>query len=336
MIAMETRDFSQEEWHNVLGLFSDTSLIQLWEYGKAKQELQGWEVVHHIFRNGQTIVGVAQAMVKRIPVLRKGVVWLNRGPLWQQRDQIPQPEAVADMLRALKQYWVAERGMYLRVAPTLYEAEDALAILSRAGFRLIKDAAWVSARLDLCQSVEALRANLEKKWRNGLKKAETFGLEHTIGNGPENTQHLLEDYEEFLRKKNFSTPVTAQFVGSLQRMLPDPQKMWVLSAFDRGRRLGSILLAPYNTTVEYLVGALGEDGKRLNAGQYLLWNGILEMKQRGYERFDLGGMHPQKTPVGILRFKQGLGATSYALMGSGEAYQGVIARGIRLLVESRL
>jgi len=335
-MTMETIESSQQQWHGIISGFTDTNLIQLWEYGSTKRELQGWQMVHHIFCVDGKLVGAAQAMVKYIPLVRRGVVWINRAPLWQVNERVNDLSLLSPMLEALSHYWVQERGMYLRVAPTMFDTEEARALVERAGFHVLDDTQWFSARVDLQKPIEILRADLEKKWRNCLKKAEALGVVYTIGNAPHDMTRLVEDYEVFLKQKDFSTAVTPGFVAYLHGLLPHDRKMWVLTAMCDRHHLGSILLASYNSTVEYLVGALSEDGKRVNAGQYLLWNGIREMKQRGYHVFDLGGMDPKKTPPGIFHFKAGLAGVPYQLLGACEAYRGIIARGIRFLVQSRL
>lgn len=338
MLTMETRDFSQQEWHDLVEQFSDTSLLQLWEYAVAKQELQGWEVQRHVFRDGEQIVGAAQAMVKRLPVLGRGLVWINRAPLCQLLPTYSQRDVrglLIEMMEQLKRYWVGKRGMYLRIATPALESPELRVALQSVGFRYRPDSAWVSARVDLRQSVEVLRANLAKKWRNCLKKAEGLGLSCLIGSTSAETATLCEDYEIFLKTRIYPTTVTADFLRCLQRLLPEDRKLWVFEARRDMEHLGSILVAAYNTTVEYLVGAVNEQGKALNAGQYLLWNAMLEGKSRGFRFFDLGGMHPEKTPSGIFHFKQGIGGTPYRLVGEFEAVGGLSSQAIQLLLRIR-
>jgi len=111
--------------------------------------------------------------------------------------------------------------------------------------------------------------------------------------------------------------------------------MLALCARAGAKKLGSILIARYGDTAEYLVGAVGPEGRAQNAGQFLLWNAIVVMKQAGVRHFDLGGIHPEKTPKGILHFKQGVGGVPYALTGEFDVARGLMARGIKLMVQYR-
>ncbi|MDO8425115.1 MAG: hypothetical protein Q7T01_01205, partial [bacterium] len=70
MISIDTTRRSQGEWHALVEQFHDVSIMQLWEYGHVKEQLQGWEVVHHVFSENGTIIGIAQGVVRRLPILR--------------------------------------------------------------------------------------------------------------------------------------------------------------------------------------------------------------------------------------------------------------------------
>ena len=109
--------------------------------------------------------------------------------------------------------------------------------------------------------------------------------------------------------------------------------MWVLTARLKEVKLGSILIATYGNSAEYLAGAVNEHGKQVNAGQFLLWNALCAMKNKGFEWFDLGGADPQKTPAGIMHFKQGLNGLPYQLVGEYEMAQGWIAKLIKIIIK---
>ncbi len=329
-VELETSACSQKEWTDLVDQFADVSLLQLWEYGQAKAATAGWDLTHHVFRHRGVVVGAAQALIKTLPVLGRGVVWINRAPLWRRSGASGDPKALFAMLEALKRYWVLERGFYLRVAPSLGPALEHLGALRTLGFAPRPNSAWISAVVDLRQSPEKLRVGLHKKWRNCLKKSEGLGIAVHVGSEPALFQQFLDDYERFLKTKEFATNVTPEFLIDLQRALPQERKMLVLGARKAGQWLGSVLMAQYGSTAEYLAGAVNPVGKAANVGQLLLWNGMVELKRRGMERLDVGGAHPTQTPEGIYHFKQGLGGSPYELIGQFECVAGVRGRAIQL------
>ena len=94
--------------------------------------------------------------------------------------------------------------------------------------------------------------------------------------------------------------MSPEFILTLQNLLPEKDKMWVLSAKHQDTNLGSILIAGYGNKAEYIAGAVNDRGKKSNTSQFLLWNAVCEMKRRGFKWFDVGGAHPEITPKGIL------------------------------------
>ncbi len=331
MLHIETREVSQSEWRTIIHEFDDQSLLQQWEYAEVKSVLQGWKVVRHCFMEGTRVVGVAQASIKNIPFSRYGVVWINRGPLWRSKNAPGDPLMLAEMLEALYRYWVLDRGMYLRVAPAVADMSEYRFAIEGYGYRAINNSQWISARIDLRQDEEVLRMALDKKWRNSMAHAQKSGVRYTIGSDAKALQGLLNDYRALLKRKEFSS-VTPEFIEKFQELLPPEETMLVLSARLGDESLGSILIARYGDIAEYLIGAVGPQGRIVNAGQYLLWNAILEMKQRGIKKFDVGGAHPQQTPPGIYHFKQGMGGVPYQLVGEFDAARGVVARMLRMVI----
>lgn len=326
-LRLETKDYSQNEWHQIASQFDDLSLIQTWEYGEAKSRTGGWGVVRHIFLQGREVIGAAQAVIKRVPLFNQGLVWINRAPLFQRSGVDPDFILLQEMLKALRQYWVDQRKMYLRVAPPVDE-------MTSTPLHLIPNSQWMSAVIDLTRSPEQLRYGLDKKWRNCLTKAEKSGLTYESGTDEVHMSELIEDYRALIARKDFSS-VTPEFLLVLQTILPPDRKMVVLRGRRGAERLGSILIARYGDTAEYLIGAVSIPGRLLNAGQFLLWNAMVQMRRMGLRRFDLGGMHPEKTPKGIFHFKQGVCGVPYTLVGEFDAAGGLIARGIKLMAKFR-
>lgn len=80
-MELVTGQFGQRQWTEIVSSFRDLSLVQTWEYGEAKSHTGPWKVERAIFVDGQQLVGAYQAMVRSIPYLGGGLVWINRGPL---------------------------------------------------------------------------------------------------------------------------------------------------------------------------------------------------------------------------------------------------------------
>ena len=78
-------------------------------------------------------------------------------------------------------------------------------------------------------------------------------------------------------------------------------------------------MASHGSAATYLLGWNGEEGRRLKANHFLLWNAMLLLKEQGIRWFDLGGFDIDNTP-GISEFKLGVNGKRYALLGEGWSY----------------
>lgn len=330
MIRLVTEEFSQQEWTDIVKGFTDLNLIQTWEYGEAKAQTAPWKVVRSILVDGPQVLAACQAMVRPLPFLGRGLVWINRGPLWQRQEE-HHIAVLLRMLGELKIYWVVERRMYLRVAPPINQDEAAAARFAPDGYTVVPTAPGRgSARIDLTRPTEELRRNLQQKWRNCLNKAERLNLTCESGTGDQVFRQVLEEYEEMLRQKKLKGSASPSLLSRLQAYLEEDRKLWGFLGWQGDQRLGGVLIARYGQTCEYLVGAFNQKGKAVNAGHFLLWQGICKMKELDYRWFDLGGMHPLLTPPGIYHFKSGFGGEPYQLHDELESYPpGLVNRLLR-------
>lgn len=318
-LKMESREFGSEEWNALVSGMDALSLMQTWEFAEAKARTGNWGVSRAIFRGGTETVAAVQCVIRKLPLVNRGLVWVNRAPLFADGAGEDAETRVA-VLDELRRYWTRRKKMYLRMAPPFAASEANYAMLERAGYsRALTTDGWASDLLDLTMTEDALRKNLDGKWRNMLSKAERSGVSCEIGSTPELMAELMNDYAALLERIGPEASLSPSILTALQSLLPADRKMVVLAAREGGRKLGSILIALYGETSMYLVGAVNEEGRKLNANYHLIWNAIREMKWRGFKWLDLGGVHPDLTPPGVLHFKRGAGGTPYRLMGDVDA-----------------
>jgi hypothetical protein len=314
MIQLSFQAFDPGDWQNRAESMPDLSLLQTWAYGEAKKGSSSWNVERAAIFNDGNEIGLVQAFVRKVPLLGGGLVWINRGPLLREParrdDRIWQ-----QMLEVMRQRWVVERRMILRIAPPL-------GVSIPVGFQSAGEDGYHSARLDLHQPIETLRKNLDRKWRNHLNKAERAELRIESGADENLVADAISDYAAMLARKRFHTGVSPELLVQLQRALPPEKKMWSIIARDPAGIAGFVLMARYGDVAEYLSGSSNPLGRKSNAGHLLVWQAIVEMKQQGYRWFDVGGSDPTRTAPGVYEFKNGLQAERYALPVEIEAYNG--------------
>jgi len=316
MLDISPKEFDQQEWDATVAGLDGLSLVHTWAYGEAKARIGPWRIERGEIRADGRPVALFQALIRDLPLgLPGGLAWINRGPLrLATGDDAPSVEACVS---ALADHFAGQRDLYLRLAPPV--AVDGLCDVQ--GMRPAA-AGWASALLDLTPSVDELRSNLKGKWRGHLNKGERADFEVVAGADDELFAAFVDHHRRLVDERGFATTLTADLLTCLQGLLAEDRRMRVWLARRDGDILGAVLMARYGDTCEYLAGNIGDAGRRLNAGQVLLWQALVAMREDGCRRLDVSGMDPESTPTGILTFKQGLGAEPYRLAAELESIGG--------------
>jgi hypothetical protein len=285
-----------------------STLLQCWAWGEAKAEIEGWRPRRAVITVEDEPVAVVQVLEKSIGPSRIGR--LNRGPIWLNADLAV--DARAKVMTALRRPWRWFRAGALLAAPELLAGDESTAMLRRLGFRPRSAPVWGSAWVELGGAELQLRKSLAGKWRNMLVNAEKAELSVEVMAGAAGIDWLMPRHQAMMAEKGFAG-ISPDLARALARHGQSDQ-MLTLVARAGGEDASAVLLARHGTAATYLVGWNGEAGRRLRGNHLLLWRAMLELKQRGCARLDLGGIDSTLTP-GVAAFKRGLNGREYALAG---------------------
>ncbi len=292
----------------------------MWQYGEAKQQGGHWKTIRMTFAQDGRVIGAAQANLRMLPFVNRGLIWLSRAPLLFDADEQSQASQLEAIFEQLKEYWVNRQKMYLRIAPNVAFSKENLSLFARLGYSIISSSpGWTSMRIDLTLPLDTLMKQMRKNWRQSLQKSMESKMVINEGLTTELLKKFSLDLRELRQTKDFRGGVTSEFVGAIIKCSSDETILRVFSAELAGQHLGSIIIAYYGDMAFYLAGAVNDIGRHISANHNLLWQAIQHARSEGYRWFDLGGAHPVNTPPGILYFKQGLGGQEYQLMSEIEA-----------------
>lgn len=305
--ALHWDTLDREQWETLFATAGRTPLTQSWSYGEAKRA-EGWQVRRALLVRDQRPIALAQVLERRIAGLAR-VGRLNRGPVWLEP---PGEDDLRFAFRALAAPWRPWRGGVFLCAPEL--GPEAIPLLASLGFRRRRSPAWCSAWLDLAPEPDSLRRRLDGKWRNMLVGAEKAGLTVETTTDFWSLDWLMGHYHALMADKGFGG-VPPALITRLRDNAHAPGDLAVLRALTPGgEAVGGILLARHGTAATYLVGWNGDAGRRLKAGNLLLWTAMLHLRDQGCRLLDLGGIDDVLTP-GIAAFKRGMKGEEYLLAG---------------------
>lgn len=219
------------------------------------------------------------------------------------------PAATSAIFRAIKKTSNPWRWRFFAMMPEAASVSGAHTAMHAAGFRRIMTGAstiWVDLRAD----ADSLRAQLQGKWRNQLKKAESEAITLAVGGKkPKHYNWLLErETVQRTRAGYAAVPmgVVPAYAKAALALGGGEAGVLSISAYIKGQPAAGALFLRHGNCATYHIGWSGEQGRSLNAQNRVLFEGMMALKAEGVEWLDLGGVET-KTQAGITRFKMGLG-----------------------------
>lgn len=228
-------------------------------------------------------LGLIQGWYKQFLFIR--FVRISYGPLWIV--DVPSPEQIQGTFRAIKTNWCFKKLSALSIAPNLTNILEYKKILSQLRFLKTKQPRYQSGWVDLSQSVDVLRTQLRQSWRRHIKDAEKMGLTFCISKDEADFRWLITCFEKFRKEKNFFGHDIA-LLEALYNNSFDFAETSVAIVSRGDERLTGILISYHGSCCTPLITWIGQNGRDMNAGNFLIWNCLLYAKNKGCLWFDLG------------------------------------------------
>jgi CelD/BcsL family acetyltransferase involved in cellulose biosynthesis len=303
IVARITTDDS--EWRALMDAAPVAHLPQDLSYAAGKAA-SGWPSRRLVFSSGGRPVAFAVVLEFR----RFGVKLfnrVNRGPL--MLDDTPSDELVLGVYRALRQTAGRLWTRPLLIAPALAKTERNLSLLRQAGYMRRQADSWRSGRIDLLQSEDQIWNGFASSFRNRLRSGEKAGPELRIADDAATYEWMIGRHLENMREKQFRA-AGPDLLRALRNAAPD--NVLVFQLLHGGAVVAGMSVVRFGRTAEYHIGWFGPDGRKINAGNLLMWNVMREMKRRGVATFDLGGL---RAGDGYTQFKKTMKPVEYELAG---------------------
>lgn len=305
----------KEEWYDILRSFNDANIYQTWSYGKVRWGEK--KLSHIVLYKEDEVVGAAQVIIKKLPIINRGIAYVRWGPIWRVKGKEDDIENLRRILKALIEEYVIKRNLLLRVIPNEMDCsgENVVKCYESENFqkKILEVYSHRTFLLNLEQSLEQLRKKLDAKWRNQLNRAEKNGLSIIEGTDYELYNTFLMLQQELLERKKYSPGVDYDEFGAIQKDLPEDFKMRIFVCLHEGIPVASSVISAVGNKGIYLLGATGNNGLNLKGSYLLQWRMIQWLKEIRCCSYDLGGINPEKNP-GVYEFKAGLkGSDTYYL-----------------------
>jgi lipid II:glycine glycyltransferase (peptidoglycan interpeptide bridge formation enzyme) len=319
-------------WQNSLRDFEDSNIYQSWNFASIAQNEK---IVKHMgIYLSQDLVGLVQVRIRKLPILDRGIAYIFNGPVWQKKNQKNNIGMLSDILVALKQKFVINQNLVLRVKPYIFSDKISnFDFIENIKFkRLEKIRQYQTLVLYLDQDLDEIRKSFKQKWRNCLNQSERNALQIVEGNNPDLFNDFLKLYNQMIARKKFKEYVDPVKMGDMNKELEDENKLKIFVAIKDKLPIASIVGSANGNTGIYLLGASNEIGMKNKASYLLQWEMIKWLKQKGCQRYDLGGINLDDNP-GVYHFKSGITDKEVLGMGTYETFNSILSKKIVKLGE---
>ena len=303
---------SSEEWEGAFKSIRRSTLLQHFPYAQANRAVNQSGAKHGKILIDDAPAGLVQ--ISEVGVLRNMIhaVSLDRGPLWF--DGFGSPEHVSAFFARFAEQFPKRMGRKMRLLPEAKDNSPFRLALENAGFaRREGMPGYETIWLALDEDTDRLRAGLNGKWRNILSKSERSALTVSADWTGATSGHFLTTYEADRAEKGYDGPSLKLLVALLKHMIPR-QEALILNAMDQDQVVAAVLVLLHGSSATYQVGWTTAAGRKLGAHHRLLWQAVVQLKEKGILDFDLGGINDDGA-AGVKKFKQGLGGKPVTLVG---------------------
>ncbi|MDH3239276.1 MAG: GNAT family N-acetyltransferase [Alphaproteobacteria bacterium] len=291
------------EWEELFAGAGRSPLEQSWHYGDAVAALHGARAGRHIVDLDGRPVALVQAF--RSWDWRLGSInRIVRGPVWLEDLSADQR---TDVLGAVKQAAAPRVTDLLFWLPDLPDGAASEALMKGLGLRRMVTG-YATVWLDIRPAEDLLRAGLNGNWRNALVAAEKAGVRIRPANAERTFEVAVTAYDAFRKRHRYIGP-PGDVIREIHRLSGGSKKesaarVWI--ALTGNVAIAGIAMIRHGASATYAAAWTGDEGRRLNAHNLLLWRAVGDLRKSGTQWLDLGGIDTQTSP-GIARFKLGLG-----------------------------
>ena len=315
---------NKSDWGCLISDFNDANIYQTWNYGAIVQNEK--DIKHIAIYDRQELAGLAQVRIKVIPFLKIGIAYIYNGPLWQKKNKEYNVESLANQLKVLRHEFAISQNLLLRIKPFIYSNDfEQINIDDNKNFKVCNNHLYKTILLYLSEDLETLRSNLKRQWNQNLKKAEQNALKIIKGNSSDLYFQFIDLYNQMMERKDFKITVDVTKLGKLNESLEDKFKLKIFLAYKDDQPIAGVIGSAIGETGIAMLAATNESGLKFKAAYLLNWELIKWFKESGCNRYDLGGINPERNPGGY-QFKSGISNYEVPGLGTFETYKNILSK----------
>lgn len=290
----------REKWNNVLTRFPEANFLQSPENG-LMNSLTGAEIIVEDFD------GFGWAMMIVRDAKRGRYLEIPCGPLIDWSDEVLAKKVLLKINEIAKD----RRCVFVRMRPQLLANKENLASLEKLGLKKspMHLAAEHTVMIDLTKNEAELMSDMRRQTRYEVRRADKMGLTVDWGDSEELYREFHHIQGETARRQGF-VPPSLKVLMAEREAFSNMARIYVART-EIGEPIAYGLVISGGREADYYEAASTELNRKLPGAYALLWKAMRDMKDLGYERFNLWGIAPAGQPnhryAGVTTFKTGFG-----------------------------
>jgi len=263
--------------------------------------LLGKKVLYLEFEDG----GVALAIVR--DAKRGRYLEIPCGPLIDWGNK----QLVGEVFQEIRENAKKEKCVFVRIRPQLIANEENLRLLESLGLKKspMHLAAEHTVMIDLRKTEDELLAEMRRQTRYEVRRAEKLGIKVIVDNSEEIYKEFHQVQAETAKRQGFVPPDLKTLLAE-REAFGENASIYVAET-DAGEKIAYGLIVKGGKEGDYYEAASTELNRKMPGAYALLWRAMRDLKNEGYERFNLWGIAPPNQPnhryAGVTTFKTGFG-----------------------------
>lgn len=304
-----------KKWREILKKHPEANFLQSPEYGRMNEILGCKVIVDDFSGAGWGLMIVRNAK-------RGRYLEIPCGPLIDWKDVSARKKALARIAEVGKQ----EKCVFVRMRPQLVASDENLRVLESLGMKKspMHLAAEHTVMLDLTKSLDEILAEMRRQTRYEVRQAEKMGIDVVSDDSEEVFRDFHSCQVETAKRQGFVPPsldvLMAEreaFAGNIKiytASTPKDDNATFVAKFPdvaKGAVIAYGMIIGGGKEADYYEAASTLLNRQLPGAYALLWQAIKDLKEAGYERFNLWGIAPagqtEHRYAGVTTFKTGFG-----------------------------
>ncbi|MBR2993877.1 peptidoglycan bridge formation glycyltransferase FemA/FemB family protein [Candidatus Saccharibacteria bacterium] len=287
-------------WPEVAKKHPEANFLQSPGYGKMNEILGHKVIVENFDDKGYALMIVRDAK-------RGRYLEIPCGPLIDWDDK----KAVKAVFDKIKQIAKREKCVFVRIRPQLIENTKNLQILAEMGLKKapMHLAAEHTVIIDLTQSEDKLLSNMRRQTRYDVRRADKLEIKVEKSNDEAIFKEFREVQADTARRQNFIPPNLKTLLA--EREAFGKNIIIYIAKTNEGEPIAYGMIIKDGKEADYYEAASTPLNRKMPGAHALLWQATRDLKNEGYERFNLWGIAPAGQPnhryAGVTTFKTGFG-----------------------------